>query len=124
MAKATNTRLFLGEDHQFVFTTLNAAETAAIDVSGWTLSWMLKRAISDADLSALLEKTTLAGIAITGVYNSVPSLNTQVATVTILDTDTTALPEVLAHYELKRMDAGFETVLAYGTLELVRAVHA
>ena len=53
-----------------------------------------------------------------------PATNTQVATVTILDTETSPLPEVLAQYELKRMDAGFETVLAYGTLELVRAVHA
>jgi hypothetical protein len=124
MAKATNLRLFLGEDHQFVFTTLNAAETLAVDITGWTLSWMIKRYTSDADLSALLEKTTAAGIAISGVFNSVPATNTQVATVTILDTETSPLPEVLAQYELKRMDAGFETVLAYGTLELVRAVHA
>jgi hypothetical protein len=126
MAKQTavsgDDALFQGEDHTFVFTILTEAETAAIDITGWTLSWMVKRNKSDADLSALLSKTTAAGIVISGVFNSAPATNTQIATVTVDDTDTTAIPEGLYHHELKRMDAGFETVLGYGIFELVQGV--
>ncbi len=122
MAKETALELFQGEDRKYVFTVLNAAETAAVDITGWTLSWMVKRFKADADLSALLTKTTAAGIVISGVYNSVPATNTQIATVTVDDTDTTAIAEGLYAHELKRMDNTFETVLSHGTFELVQGV--
>jgi len=124
MAKKTPAHIFLGEDRQFVFTILNQAETVVIDITGWALSWMVKRYKSDADLSAILTKTTGgAGIVISGVFNALPATNTQIATVTVADTDTATLTEELCHWELKRTDPGFETVLAYGTLELILAVH-
>ena len=128
MAKQTpisgDEALFQGEDHTFVLTILNAAETAAIDITTWTLSWMVKRYTSDADAAALITKTAAAsGIVISGVFNSVPATNTQIATVTLDDTDTTAIGEGLYHHELKRTDAGFETILAYGAFELVQGVH-
>lgn len=124
MAKQTNTRLFLGEDKALEFTIYNDAETAIVNITGWSLSFMIKRYKSDADGAALLTKTTGSGIVISGTYNSIPATNTQIATVTILDTETTGLAEGLAYYELKRMDANFETVLAYGTLQLPKAVHS
>lgn len=123
MAKKTPAHLFLGEDHQFVFTILNDAETAVVDISGWNISWMVKRRKTDLDAAALLTKTVGAGIVISGIFNAAPAVNTQVATVTVADTDTTSITEGLVYYELKRTDNNSETVLAYGTLELLRAVH-
>lgn len=114
---------FQGTDFTYPFTIKNGAETACVDITGWALSWMVKRYQSDADLSALVTKTTVAGIVISGVFNSVPATNTQIATVTVDDTDTTAIPEGLYHHELKRTDNGFETVLAFGAFALVQGVH-
>ena len=122
MAKETALELFQGEDRLYVFTVLNVAETAAIDISGWTLSWMVKRYNGDADLSALVSKTTSAGIVISGTFNATPAVNTQVATVTVDDTDTISVSEGTYSHELKRMDAGFETVLSYGVFELIQGV--
>lgn len=124
MALETKLELPLGRDKQFVFTVLNDAQTAAIDITGWALSWMVKRYLSDLDGAALLTKTTGSGIAISGVFNATPSLNTQVATVTVLDTDTLTIAEGLAPYEFERTDANFETPLAFGFIELIRGVQA
>lgn len=124
MSKETNVELFLGVDHQFEFTILNAGETAAIDVATWTLSWMLKRRWSDADAAKLLQKTSGSGITITGTFNATPGTNTQRVVVTIADEDTDALAQGKRYYELKRTDAGFETILAYGALTLKKGVHS
>jgi hypothetical protein len=123
MAKETTATLYLGADHTYPFTILNQAETLAVDISGWALSWMVKRRKSDADAAAVLTKTTVSGIVISGTYNATITTNTQVATVTVADTDTDAIAEGLYHYELKRTDAGLETPLAFGTLTLKRGVH-
>lgn len=124
MARESALTLFLGEDHQFVYSILNEAQDAAIDISGWALSWMVKRNLLDADASALLTKTTGGGgIVVSGTYNSNPDVNTQVATITLLDTDSSSLAQGLHHYELKRTDDGFETVLGYGRVSFVRGVH-
>lgn len=124
MALETATTLWIGTDATFVFSVLNVAQTAAINITGWSLSWMLKRRAGVADIDALLTKTVSGGgIVISGTYNSDPNINTQVATVTIADTDTDALSARINRYELKRMDAGVETILAYGDIELLRSVH-
>lgn len=123
MAKATNLRLFIGTDYSYSFAVLNADETEAEDVSTWALSWMLKTDANLADSAASLTKTTVSGIAISGVYNATPASNTQRAVVTIADTDTTSLIAGNYAWELKRTDAGSETVLAYGTITLIRSVH-
>src|SRR6185369_17246673 len=103
MAKETSLELFQGEDRRFVFSILNTAETTAIDIAGWTLSWMVKRYNGDADLSALVSKTTSAGIVISGTFNASPTVNTQIATVTVDDTDTLSVAEGVYGHELKRM---------------------
>lgn len=122
MAKQTALQLFQGEDRRFIFTVLDNTETAAVDIAAWTLSWMLKRYKSDPDGSALVTKTTGTGIAVSGVYNIVPATNTQIATVTVDDTDSIAVPGGLYAHELKRMDPGFETVLSHGTFNLEQGV--
>lgn len=123
MAKETADSAFIGTDFQRVFTILNEAEDQAIDISGWSLSWMLKKKLSLADSAATVTKTNGSGITISGTYNVSTTLNTQRATVTVADTDTDSATAGVYYYELKRMDAGVETVLSYGEFELVRGVH-
>lgn len=115
--------VFQGTDLALPCHIKNAAETTSIDITGWTLSWMVKRYRSDADLSALITKTTSGGIAIAGSFNSDPDINTQRATVTIEDTDSISLSPGLYFHELKRTTNGAETVLIYGTFDLKEAVH-
>lgn len=119
MAKETDQTLWIGTDFQFVFHIKNEAETAAVDITGWTLSWKVKRSVSHADSETVLSKTAT----VSGTFNSDPAVNTQRATVTIDDTDTDGLTAKTYRYELKRTDAGQETVLAYGALELKQPVH-
>ena len=126
MAKETNLTdpVFLGTDHQFRFHVKNDGETASVDITGYALSFMIKADFGDADASALVTVTTAGGgVAISGTYNATPASNTQRATATVADTATDALAEGTRHYELKRTDAGLETVLAYGTVILQRGVH-
>jgi hypothetical protein len=111
---------FIGADHQMVFGPVLDGDNVPVDITGWSLSWMLKRRLNDLDALALLTKTP----AITGSYNVVAASNTQRAVVTIADTDTDAfVARVDYRHELKRMDAGSEQVLAYGTAVLKRGVH-
>jgi hypothetical protein len=50
-------------------------------------------------------------------------VNTQVATVIIADTDTDDLPTGNYYYEVKRTDAGLESIIVQGTVPLERALH-
>ena len=119
MSNEQNTSYEIGRDHQFECEILNTAQTAAVDISTWALAWMVKRYTSDADVAALVSKTTGAGIAVTGSFDADPEDNTQLAVVTIEDSDTTSLNPGLYFHELKRTDAGFETTLIYGTIEFI-----
>lgn len=111
---------FIGTDHQFEFGPVVDGDGVAIDVSTWTLSWMMKRRLNDPDLSAILTKTPT----VTGTHNPDPALSTQRVVVSIADTDTDPLvARVDYRHELKRTDAGSEAVLAYGTAVLKRGVH-
>ena len=123
MAKEwTPEALYLGADRTFTFHILNEAETAAINIASWSLTFMLKRTKNQLDAAALLTKTVGSGIAITGSFDSNPAVNTQRAVVTIADTDTDPLAPGMCIGEIKRMDAGFETPLALGPIELKRGV--
>lgn len=112
-----------GTDFTYPCEILNGAETAAIDITGWALSWLVKRYKADADVAALITKTTSSGIAIAGSYNATPASNTQRATITVEDTDTTSLSPGLYYHELKRTTSGSETVLITGLFELADTVH-
>ena len=111
---------FIGTDHQFEFGPVLDGDGVPVNITGWTLSWMLKRRLSDLDANALLTKTPV----ISGSYSATIALNTQRATVTVADTDTDAfVARTDYRHELKRTDAGSESVLAYGTAVLKRGVH-
>jgi hypothetical protein len=113
---------FVGTDHEFPVTVLNRAQTEAVDITGYALSYIIKKQRFAAD--ALVTKTTAGGgIVISGTFNSDPLVNTQVATVVIQDTDTDGLPAGPDWYELKRADAGFEGVIVQGTLPLEASLH-
>jgi len=123
MAKETADHLIVGNDYERAFHIQNAEEDTAINIAGYTLSYMIKRRKSDADLAAIVTKTTTLGIVIAGAFDADPDVNAQRATVSVSDTDTESLTPGLAYYELKRTTAGFETVLAYGPVDLARGVH-
>ena len=123
MAKETAAEVFIGTDFTLTYTILNEPETLAIDITGWSLNWMVKKSLGKADVDATLTKTVGSGIVISGTYNSNPAVNTQVATVTVADTDTDGLRAGVYKFELKRMDAGAESVLAYGDFTLTQPVH-
>jgi hypothetical protein len=112
--------LFKGTDHEFPVTVLNSAQTAAIDITSFALSFVMKRTKSG---SAVVTKTTPSGISIGGTYDADPDVNTQVATVIIADTDTDDLPTGNYYYEVKRTDAGLESIIVQGTVPLERALH-
>lgn len=111
MSNAVKTPLaqFIGVDHQYVCTEANAT-----DMTGWSLSFMIKSRASDADGSALVTLTTGGG----GI-----GISTTTATVSVADTDTDNLPAGLYHWELKRTDSGSEAVVGYGPFSLMRGVH-
>ena len=103
-----------------------ALAVVPVNVAGWELSWTMRKKVSGA---ALIEKsTTEGGIAIVGVYDPDPMVNTQRVVVTIEDIDTydpTVDPVVNIKpgnyvYALKRLDEGAETPLAYGALLLLK----
>lgn len=124
MAKETPIEIFLGTDVLLEYTILDSDEDAAVEITGWALSFMIKPTRITLDADALVTKTTAgATITISGTYNADPDTNTQVATVSILDTNTSTLDPQNAWWELKRTDDGFETVLAYGRVNLIRSVH-
>jgi hypothetical protein len=108
---------FVGEDKDLVFTIYtDDTKTAIQDVTGWALRWRLRK--SDGS-PVLIEKTSGGGgIAVSGVFNADPAVNTQKVTVTILDTDTDPLMSGTYRQRLVRTDDGFETVLTFGDVEL------
>lgn len=116
--------LFLGTDRQFRVHVLNADGSAAVDITGWALSFKIKAHAADPDTRAYLSKDTAGGaVTIAGTFDSGLLVNTQRATVAIDDTDTDDIPLDRGVWELKRTDAGFETVLAYGPVTFIRSIH-
>lgn len=117
---------FTNEDKSLVFTVYQTGTThAQIDagvaspqnVTGWSLSYMLKDSPADADSAARITKTTASGIALTTPASGI-------VTVSISDTDTESLvADALYYQELKRTDSGFETVLSQGTVRLRQSLH-
>ena len=107
---------YTGEDKTLTVTIYQADGTTAQNITGWTLSYTWKKALSDPDAAAVLTKTTSSGIALTTPASGI-------CTITIADTDTDALTARTYVHELKRTDAGSETVLTTGTVVLQQAVH-
>lgn len=105
-----------------------AAGTAVIqDATGMALIWVLKKTTKSA--TALISKTSGSGIALTGVFNASPAINTQRVEVTLSDKDTyspNANPPINIKpgpyfHALKRTDTGAETILCWGAFLLQQA---
>ena len=107
---------YIGEDKTLPVTIYQSNGTTAQDVTGWAISFMLKKRATDADVAAKVTKTTVSGIALTTPASGL-------ITVSIADTDTDGLAAGSYRYEIKRTDAGFETVLTSGACVLRQAVH-
>lgn len=107
---------FTGEDKSLVFTVYQSDGSTAEDITGWSLSWMLKRNKRDADADALITKTTGDGIALTTPESGV-------CTVSVADTETEDLRGGRYYHELKRTDAGSEAVLSYGSAQVQQSIH-
>lgn len=108
---------FTGEDKSLIFTVYQADGTTVQNITGWALSWMVKKRRTDADADALITKTTSSGIALTTPLSGI-------CTVTVTDADVANIRGgELYYHELKRTTDGAETVLSYGKFGLRQAVH-
>lgn len=107
---------FTGEDKALLFSITDASDDPQ-DITGWAISWMVKRRKTHPDADAIVVKTVGSGITLT-------SPTTGVLSITVSDTDVAAIVGGnLYYHELKRTDAGFETVLSQGQFVLNQAVH-
>lgn len=105
---------FTGTDHVMQHTVYDDATTpAVVNITGWALSWKLFGNKARAE-TAIISKAVGTGIAITNGAGGI-------CQVTIADTDTDSLLGKTYYYELRRTDAGSETVLAYGPAELLQS---
>ena len=116
-------RMFRGTDDTFEFVALDGTGATALDATGWALSWMVKQRVTQRDGAAAIAKTSAAGVTVSGAFHSDAARNEQRVIVALADSDTDALRPGTYRHELKRMDEGFETVIAYGEFELVRGIH-
>jgi hypothetical protein len=106
---------------------IEAGAATRQDVAGWALSWTVRKKVNSPD-PPLIYKSVGAGIAIVGIYNPDPDVNTQRVEVTLEDTDTydpdgSPPVEIKAGnyaYALKRTGPGVETMLAEGRFQLLR----
>lgn len=111
---------FIGEDKTLPFEIYTSDEATIQDVSGWAMTWVLRR-IGESNAIVITKTTGGSTITITGVFNAVPTTNTQRTNVLILDTDTDNLQPGTYEHALKRTTSGSETILSYGTVELKKA---
>lgn len=106
---------------------IEAGDVIPEDISAYELTWVLKKKAKDT--LELITKTIGDGIEILGDYDPDPAINTQIARVTLKDTDTydpDVSPEVNIKpgtyvHALKRTDEDNETVYTVGTFTLLQA---
>lgn len=120
-------RVFLGTDWTKAFKVADldtdATGATAKNITGWALTFDIRAGVSSS--AALLTKTTVSGLAISGTFNTVLATSTQVVTVTVSDTDLTTATcgrrGGTFYWSLKRTDDGSEAILAEGTIVIERA---
>lgn len=94
----------------FTVTITNAAGTA-VDISGYTLQWLLLRQGGDAESRAYINKTTAAGITV------INDASDNIATFTVDDSEYATVPAGYFYHEL--WDRGNDVLLAYGDAVLL-----
>jgi len=105
--------LFVGEDKTFELALLDTAGDA-VDMLGWAINFCVGKSDKAADV---FDKVA----SITGVFNIDPLLNTQLAVVSLTDTELNTVKAKTYRYSWKRMDDGTETVLVYGDFVVQKA---
>lgn len=108
----TKLEMYRGDDREFTLTLTE--DGAAMDLTGASLRFTVKRVASDADLDAVITKTTAAGI----VIDADPTTGIAVVTVDAADTTDLARTTTLVWDVQVTRGGKTRTVLA-GTL-LVR----
>lgn len=99
---------FIGEDKVLQFTIDDGGDPPlAVDITTFTLTFTLRSCLNFPPDAPDLTKTSPAGITIHDGPNGI-------ARVLIDDVDTDAFEPGRYFYELKRTNAGFEQVLAFG----------
>jgi hypothetical protein len=111
--------LFVGEDKVFICGPITDKSGALVNISGWTILFVVRKKDATPD-PAMISQTA----SVTGSFNTDPLLNTQVASVTVADTDMDLFKAGTYRYSWKRMDAGAEVILAYGDFVVQRATAA
>lgn len=129
---AVEGEVFEGEDKRLAFTIYdtsgyasprdaNAAVAAGTaprqSLSGFALSWMVKRSKTDPDTAALITKTSSAGITVTDAAQGQGYVAVSAEDLAAIEAERTH------HHELKRTNIGTRTVLAYGRFSVTQAVH-
>lgn len=113
--------IFIGEDKELAFVVWDDTDPDApipLDVAAFDLDFIIRT--SDTATASLLSKSTTPSndITVSGTFNIDPDLNTQKVVVRVRATDTRAWSpsstEDPYRYSLKRVDADYETELAYG----------
>jgi len=100
------------------------------DVSSWTFSWALRKAVKRVDVyravgPAVISKSTSGGgIVVVGAFNTDRALNMQRVRVTCTTTETAPLVGATYVHGLKRADAGFEDTNGFGTIPVFALVAA
>lgn len=107
--------LFVGEDKVLRLELLDTSGLP-VDMSGWAMLFDVRLKDKSPD-PALLSKTP----SVTGVFNAARASNTQRAEVTLSDDELNTLQAKTYRHSWKRMDAGSETVLAWGDFVLQKA---
>lgn len=102
--------LFVGEDKSLILELiLKSSATTAVDMTGWAMVFDVRNRDASPE-PPIVSHTPI----LTGVFNSVRSSNTQRANVTLSDDDLNLFRAKTYRWSWKRLDAGSETVLAYG----------
>lgn len=92
-------------------------EATPVDITGWLISWMVKRHKADADGDAMIIKTVGDGITIVSAADGI-------CRVSVEDDDIAAFEGGTQYWEeWKRTTAGFRTVLMQAPFVLGQAVH-
>ena len=114
-------KFFMGEDKYVDFTVFAVDETTPYDVTALPLEWNMRKTDKAGD-PALLIKAVGSGLAIVGVYNVNPVVNTQRVRLTFVPDDTRPLKGNFAYrHSLKRLDLSNNNILSYGSILFLQA---
>jgi hypothetical protein len=105
--------LFVGEDKTFVLSVVDA-DDVPVNIATWDVKFYVAKTVTGA---LIFTKDAV----VTGSYNVDPTINTQRASVSLTDTELNTVKRGTYQYSFKRMNDGFETVLAYGDFEVEKA---